>query len=74
MNPDKAISNWENRIEILSECDTKWDYEQTKTGLWRDFSVAFKQALYKAHHTGSSGLKYKSDEEMRRLIGLSPKH
>ena len=71
---DRAIDRWLKREELLGCCETEFEKEYTLTNLRQDFLDAFRQTFYIAHHTRGSGVKYPSDEIMRKHLGLSPKH
>jgi len=71
---DRAIDRWLKREELLGCCETEFEKEHTLTNLRQDFLDASKQTFYIAHHTRGSGVKYPSDEIMRKHLKLTPKH
>jgi len=69
----KARNNWRDALNLSKELKTPEEKELATKLPWDELCKASRQILYRAHHRSSSGFSYQSDEQMRRLLKLSPK-
>lgn len=69
---DKARFKWRDALNLSKELNTDEEKDLVTKLPWEELCKVSHQILYKAHHTRNSGLKYRSEESMRKSLNLSP--